>query len=608
MDQLAAIALDLRFTVHGWRVRGATGPAMTGGLMRFVFLRQLVLAAAVAVSLTLPGTARQANPTFSIEDATVAEGDGGVSFATFRVVLRHPNLVESRIHYLTADSSASAAAHTQSSGALSIPPVGTASPYPASIGVAGLTGTVQHVAVQLEQLTHTFPADLDVLLVGPGGQSAMVMSDIGASNDVIGITLTFQDGAPTPGAQLVTGTFAPADNAPAEAAMPAPAPAGPYGSSLSVFNGTNPNGVWQLFVNDDMNPDGGSLGGFSVVITTTTNGGDYVPTAGLLTFPPGIPARTLQVAIKGDTVIEGNEALAVNLIGPFNGVLGDGQGVGTLLNDDGVTTSQPPTGLYVSSMTGNLTTFRWNAPLVGPTPTGYVLAGGTTPGGVLASLPTGSAAPTFAIVAPTGSFYARVHTVSAAGLSPPSNEVLFHFGVPVAPSPPADLVGVVATSRVALAWRNTFTGGAPAALVLDVSGSLNASLPLGATDAFTFNSVPAGTYTFAVRAVNAAGSSPPSTPVTLTFPGACLGQLQPPVNFVAFRVGNVITALWDAPDLGPAPTGYVLNVGGSFVGGLPLPGKAVSGAVGPGTYLLNVQATNYCGAGLPTVTRTVTVP
>jgi len=576
--------------------------------MRRVSRRRLVLTAAAALWLTLPGAARQGSPTFSIEDVTVAEGDGGTSVATFRVVLRHPNLVESRIHYVTADGSATAAAHTQSSGPLSIPAVGTASPYPATIAVAGLTGTVQHVAVRLEQLTHTFPADLDVLLVGPGGQRAMVMSDIGSFNDVSGITLTFQDGATTPGAQLVTGTFAPLDFAPAEAAMPAPAPAGPYGSSLSVFNGTNPNGVWQLFVNDDQNPDGGSLGGFSIAITTTTNGGDYIPAAGLLTFPPGIPARTLQVAVKGDTVIEGNEALAVNLIGPFNGVVADGQGVGTILNDDGVTTSQPPTGVYVSSMSGNLTTFRWKAPLVGPTPTGYVFAGGTTPGGVLASLPTGSAAPRFAIAAPTGSFYARVHTVSAAGLSPPSNEVLFHVGVPVAPSAPADLVGVVATSRVALAWRNTFTGGAPTAVVLDVSGSLNVSLPLGVTDAFTFNSVPAGTYTFAVRAVNAAGSSPSSNPVTLTFPGACVGQLQPPVNFVAFRVGNVITALWDAPDLGPAPTGYVLNVGGSFVGGLALPGKTVSGAVGPGTYLLNVQATNYCGSGLPTPTQAVTVP
>jgi subtilisin-like proprotein convertase family protein len=269
--------------------------------MRRGVLQRFALTIATAMCLSVPGTARQANPTLSIEDVTVAEGDSGTSVATFRVVLRNPNLVETRIHYVTADGSATAAALTQSSGPLAIPANGSASPYPATINVSGLTGTVQHVAVRLNSLTHTFPADLDVLLVGPGGQAAMVMSDIGIGNDVNNITLTFQDGAPTPPPQLVTGTFAPADNAPPEAAMPAPAPVGPYGSALSVFNGTNPNGAWRLFVTDDsVNPDGGSLGSFSIIITTTTNGGDYVPTAGLLTFPPGIPARTLQVPIKGD--------------------------------------------------------------------------------------------------------------------------------------------------------------------------------------------------------------------------------------------------------------------------------------------------------------------
>ena len=576
--------------------------------MRRDLFRRLALTTVVAMFLSFPGTARQAGPTFLIEDVTVAEGDSGTSVATFRVVLRNPNLVESRIHYITADASATAAAVTQSSGSLVIPAVGSASPYPAVINVSGLTGTVQHVAVRLNQLTHTFPADLDVLLVGPDGHAAMVMSDIGVSNDVNNITLTFQDGAPTPTPQLVTGTFAPADNAPPEAALPAPAPVGPYGSALSVFNGTNPNGAWRLFVNDDSNPDGGSLGSFSIIITTTTNGGDYVPTAGLLTFPPGIPARTLQVPIKGDTVMEGNEAFSVNLVGAFNAVFADAQGTGTILNDDGVTASQPPTDFYVSSIAGSVATFRWNPPLVGPVPTGYVLAGGASPGDALAVIPTGSTAPQFSVAAPSGSFYARLHTMSNAGLSPPSNEILFHVGMPVAPSTPVDLVGVVATSRVALAWRNTFTGGAPSDLVLDVSGALNASLPLGVTDTFMFNGVPGGTYTFTVRAVNAAGSSGPSNPVTLTFPGGCFGQLQPPSNFVAYRVGNLITALWDAPDLGPAPVDYVLNVGGAFTGNFPVPGKTIGGAVGPGTYLLSVQARHFCGAGLPTETVVVTVP
>lgn len=258
-----------------------------------------------------------------------------------------------------------------------------------------------------------------------------------------------------------------------------------------MFNGTNPNGAWRLFVIDDsVNPDGGSLGGFSIIITTTANGGEDVPTAGLLTFPPGVPARALQVAIKGDTMVEGDETFSVNLLGPFNAVIAEGQGSGTILNDDGVTTSQPPTGLHVSSIVGNVATFRWKPPLVGPVPAGYVLTGGTTPGDVSATIPIGGTAAHFSIATPSGSFYARLQTMSSAGLSPPSNEVLFHVAAPVAPSTPVDLVGAVATSRVAPAWRNTFTGGAPSNLVLDVSGALNTSLALGVTDTFMFNGVP----------------------------------------------------------------------------------------------------------------------
>ncbi|HET9494973.1 MAG TPA: kelch repeat-containing protein, partial [Chloroflexia bacterium] len=55
--------------------------------------------------------------------------------------------------------------------------------------------------------------------------------------------------------------------------FPSPAPAPPYGSSLSVFDGTPANGNWNLFVVDDLGGDSGQIaGGFCVDITTTGGG------------------------------------------------------------------------------------------------------------------------------------------------------------------------------------------------------------------------------------------------------------------------------------------------------------------------------------------------
>ncbi|MFF2290439.1 hypothetical protein [Peribacillus butanolivorans] len=52
---------------------------------------------------------------------------------------------------------------------------------------------------------------------------------------------------PTP---IVSGTYRPT-NIGVSDVLTAPAPAPPYGSTLSVFDGTNPNGTWSLFVFDD---------------------------------------------------------------------------------------------------------------------------------------------------------------------------------------------------------------------------------------------------------------------------------------------------------------------------------------------------------------------
>jgi subtilisin-like proprotein convertase family protein len=146
-----------------------------------------------------------------------------------------------------------------------------ASPYPSTVNVAGLVGTVTKVTVTLTNLNHTFPGDIDLLLVGPGGQKMLLMSDVGGGTDAINANITFDDAAAAGiGATVVSGTFKPT-NIGASDLFPAPAPAGPYADPqlLSVFNGVNPNGTWSLYAVDDAGVDTGNInGGWTLNITT----------------------------------------------------------------------------------------------------------------------------------------------------------------------------------------------------------------------------------------------------------------------------------------------------------------------------------------------------
>jgi N-acetylneuraminic acid mutarotase/subtilisin-like proprotein convertase family protein len=133
-----------------------------------------------------------------------------------------------------------------------IPDSGTASPYPSNIVVAS-QGTVVKVTVTVRSLLHTSPDDLDFLLVGPAGQNAIIWSDAGGGFAVNGVDVTLDDDAPNPlpdNAQIVSGTYRPA-NYGAGDTWPPPAPTPLGGSALSIFNGTDPNGTWSLYVLDD---------------------------------------------------------------------------------------------------------------------------------------------------------------------------------------------------------------------------------------------------------------------------------------------------------------------------------------------------------------------
>ena len=158
-----------------------------------------------------------------------------------------------------------------------------ATPYPSTNSVTGLTGmVVMKATVTLQGLTHGFPSDIAMLLVGPGGRQSLLMAEVGGTSklSVTNLTLTLDDDAPNPlpvYTSLQSGTFRPfngyfafdgSTNLPYD--LPVPAPPGNSNAvpALSVFKGIDPGGPWRLFVVDDAAPNAGAISnGWSLDLT-----------------------------------------------------------------------------------------------------------------------------------------------------------------------------------------------------------------------------------------------------------------------------------------------------------------------------------------------------
>jgi hypothetical protein len=150
-------------------------------------------------------------------------------------------------------------------GDCTIPDVGVASPYPSLIAVSGLPPSPTKVTVTLTGLSHTYPDDLDILLVGPRGQTVVLMSDCGGGAALRSVNLTFDDGAASKlpdNTQISSGTFKPTNiTTRAPDSWPAPAPTPGSAGTLASFAGVDPNGIWSLYILDDEAGDSGRLAG-----------------------------------------------------------------------------------------------------------------------------------------------------------------------------------------------------------------------------------------------------------------------------------------------------------------------------------------------------------
>jgi hypothetical protein len=61
---------------------------------------------------------------------------------------------------------------------------------------------------------------------------------------------------------------------------------------------------------------------------------DYSSTSGTVTFSPGQTVKRVKVLVNGDGSAESNETFKVKLSGATNSAITDGQGTGTIRNDD----------------------------------------------------------------------------------------------------------------------------------------------------------------------------------------------------------------------------------------------------------------------------------
>ncbi len=73
---------------------------------------------------------------------------------------------------------------------------------------------------------------------------------------------------------------------------------------------------------------------YMTVDQTATAGSDYQAASGTLSFAPGTLTRTVSVDAQGDAAVEPDETFALNLSGAVGATVADGQGVGTIADDD----------------------------------------------------------------------------------------------------------------------------------------------------------------------------------------------------------------------------------------------------------------------------------
>jgi uncharacterized repeat protein (TIGR01451 family) len=221
-------------------------------------------------------------PEVAIADVTVAEGDVGATDAVFTLSLSVASGRQVSVDYATADDTALAGLDYQAAaGTVTFPP-----------GTTSTTVAVPVLGDLSDEPDETFSVDLtspvNATLADPEGLGTILDDD---EMEISVDDVTIDEGDTGTVDALFTISLS------SQSASP-----------LSV---------------DFATADG-----------TATAGGDYQATSGTLTLAPGETSGTLAVTVFGDLQLEPDETFSVELSNPTAGVLADGLGLGTILDDE----------------------------------------------------------------------------------------------------------------------------------------------------------------------------------------------------------------------------------------------------------------------------------
>jgi hypothetical protein len=117
---------------------------------------------------------------------------------------------------------------------------------------------------------------------------------------------------------------------------------------------------------------------------SATAGSDYGAASGVITFLPGVTARTVAIAVAGDTAAETDETFSLDLASPVNTTIGSGQAIGTILDDDALPSLSIADASVVegnSGTTNAVFTVTLSPASVSPVTVSYATADGTARAG-----------------------------------------------------------------------------------------------------------------------------------------------------------------------------------------------------------------------------------